>query len=710
MRSFNRVIELNTQQQWVTVESGITWRDLQQVIDKENLSVKIMQSYANFTVSGSLSVNVHGRYIGEGPLVRSVISLTLILADGTVVTVSPTEHSELFYGVIGGYGGLAVIAQATLKLVPNVKVERQTQTMALSQYANHFKQTIRDNPDVVFHNADIYPPNFNDVRSISWLQSDKALTQPQHLIAKGKQYPWQPNVANFVADYDIGKWARQHIIDPYLYDEEAVYWRNFEASYDVNELEPTDRQTETYALREYFVPVANFDSFSQKVADIFNSHQVNVINISVRHALPDPGTLLAWAPQEVFAFVVYYRQGSDLASQAHVNTWSKAMTDAVISEDGRYYLPYQLHATSAQFNQAYPRAEQYFALKETIDPSNRFTNALWQRHYPRNRELFATEKSHIANYSRHEGQTLLSIPQWYLTFDSLEYSNFIANSNSPSDFPFMASIEEYWRLYDQVLNLSDGQYLRNKQTLKMLKLRGITTTIEYMYKGAYENTIGRLTRWIANGERTIEDRIISSAYRAYSEHTLAQTSTHFDYATWLSMIWTEPQFNGDNFIRKLERKLLLSVEFGCKYLYALANTLFSDNNSADSEYHSYMTVRSNVDLTKNTIDGVSILVKKEHHYLIAMPRKNGFSERVSTLARAGITFVEISGNDSITLSFITNKHRAFSPSLGRFLFESNLASQPEAKRVVYQVPVTDLTKLLNQLDRNGHQVEHIYNY
>jgi len=31
-----------------------------------------MQSYANFTVGGSLSVNVHGRYVNQGPLILSV--------------------------------------------------------------------------------------------------------------------------------------------------------------------------------------------------------------------------------------------------------------------------------------------------------------------------------------------------------------------------------------------------------------------------------------------------------------------------------------------------------------------------------------------------------------------------------------------------------------------------------------------------------------
>ncbi|MDT3319162.1 hypothetical protein Q4Q52_05170 [Shewanella sp. SP1S2-4] len=45
-------------------------------------------------------------------------------------------------------------------------------------------------------------------------------------------------------------------------------------------------------------------------SDIFKTHEVNVLNVSIRQALPDTGSLLAWAREEVFAFVVYYRQGT----------------------------------------------------------------------------------------------------------------------------------------------------------------------------------------------------------------------------------------------------------------------------------------------------------------------------------------------------------------------------------------------------------------
>jgi len=381
MRAFNQVLTFDVIKKQVTVQSGITWRDLQEVIDAENLSVKIMQTYANFTVGGSLSVNVHGRYIGEGPIIRSVVSIKLIKANGDVVNASPSENSALFYGAIGGYGGIAVIAEVTLNLVDNVKVKRFTQNMELHDYKEYFVSNIRNDKAVVFHNADIYPPNFTDIRSVSWLKTDQTLTVEQRLIPKNKEYTWQPKVAEFVADSNFGKWMRQYIMEPLLYSFDAVQWRNYEASYDVNELEPSDRTAQTYALREYFVPVENFDSFAVKMAAIFNKYQANIINVSIRYSLPDSGSLLAWARTEVFAFVVYYRQGTNKAAQQEVKLWSQEVIDVVIEENGAYYLPYQLNATTPQFIKAYPRASEFFALKEKEDPTNRFINQLWSQHY-----------------------------------------------------------------------------------------------------------------------------------------------------------------------------------------------------------------------------------------------------------------------------------------------------------------------------------------
>ena len=182
----------------------------------------------------------------------------------------------------------------------------------------------------------------------------------------------------------FGKWRREFIIDPLLYLSKKIHWRNYEAGYDVLELEPHSRKKNTYVLQEYFVAVERFDWFTELMSAIFRRHNVNVINVSIRHALPDNGSLLAWARQEVFAFVVWYRQGTSEAEKAAVGVWTREMIDAVLSVGGSYYLPYQPHATSEQFHKAYPNAKKLFELKKKLDPEFKFRNVIWDTYYKLN--------------------------------------------------------------------------------------------------------------------------------------------------------------------------------------------------------------------------------------------------------------------------------------------------------------------------------------
>jgi FAD/FMN-containing dehydrogenase len=381
MRHFNRILEFSPEDKLITVQAGTRWRQIQEHIDPADRAVKIMQTYANFTVGGSLSVNVHGRYIGLGPLVLSVRSLEVVLADGSLVEASPTVNPEVFYGVIGGYGGVGVITEVTLELTDNVPVKRRNRTMPITEYREYFVDSVRLDPGAIFHNADIYPDGYRTVNAITYWETDEPVTVADRLIPADKSYRLNRFLFWLISEWPFGKAIRQHVVDPILFRGEPVSWRNHEASYSVADLEPASRARSTYVLQEYFVPIDRFDDFVPLMRDVFQRHDVNVVNVSIRHAGADPGTLLAWAPGEVFAFVVYYKQGTDAEARESVGVWTRELIDEVVSVGGAYYLPYQIHATQEQFLRAYPRAPEFFALKRRLDPTNKFRNKLWDAYY-----------------------------------------------------------------------------------------------------------------------------------------------------------------------------------------------------------------------------------------------------------------------------------------------------------------------------------------
>ena len=380
MRQFNRILDFSPADKAITVQAGARWRQIQEYIDPANLSVKIMQSYSNFTVGGSLSVNAHGRYVGLGPIILSVKSLKVVLADGTIVEASASNNADIFNGVIGGYGGLGVIVEATLELTDNVKIKRHTELMQVANYKQFFFDHVRNDSQAVFHNANIYPPEYTIVNSVTYSITNDPLTVPDRLSPTGQSYRLDRFGWWVVSEWPLGKAMRRRFFDPLYVDDGAVEWRNYEASYDTAELEPASRESSTYVLEEYFVPVDRFDDFIVRMREIFLRHNPNIINVSIRHAKQDPGTLLAWARTEVFAFVIYYKQGTSAAERNEVGNWTRELIDAALNLDGSYYLPYQLHATPEQFRRAYPRAAEFVALKRRLDPANKFRNELLDKY------------------------------------------------------------------------------------------------------------------------------------------------------------------------------------------------------------------------------------------------------------------------------------------------------------------------------------------
>ena len=716
MRSFNKVIDLDEEKKLLSVQAGITWRDIQDYIDPHNLSVKIMQTYANFTVGGSLSVNVHGRYIGEGPLIHSVQDIKLVLANGKVVTASRDENAELFFAAIGGYGGIGVIAEATLSLTDNTKIERSTTVMSIDKYHEHFFSNVRDNKQVVLHNDDIYPPNYEKVRDVTWHISDKELTNQDRLIATDTEYKWGPKFAEFVSNYKIGKSVREYILEPVYYSFDRVVWRNWEASYDIRELEPKQRNKKTYVLREYFVPVDKFDEFVPKMREIFQQHEANIINVSIRHAKADTETLLSWARKEVFAFVVYYQQGTDQTAKDHVKAWSTDMIDAVIAVGGTYYLPYQIFATPEQFNTAYPNAEKYFSVKKSVDPEYRFRNQLWKQHYPDEaKNLQVNNPIHektlvLKNYYRGEEQTFLTIPEWYLVFNPVEYADYLEQNNNPSDFPFLASINEYWTLYDRAVALSKDTYAENSEYMTVLRVIGISTTIEYMWKAFYENTIGRLSRWTSGGQDTEEDKLIAQAQRAYSELIFDKAWYEFDFAHWIGRIWKDTSFFGDNFFRKLERKLFFTLEFGFKTGYAKLIKLGVQTAYEQGDGLIYMTAKHANTNDPFLTESAQIIAKQDDTFLLSVPRWGEFSKTVPVLAEYGYDFEDISGNHVITATLVQETKQKFKSSYAKKLFSSKLVSDSSKTRIAVVTKVKDLKEFLLEMAQGGQRIEHIYDY
>ena len=382
MRELNALVWLRPEQRAVRVEAGMRWRDLQDLLDPLGLAVKIMQSYSNFSIGGSVSVNCHGRYVGLGPVGHSVRALQLVTADGQLLELGPQSRPELFAAAIGGYGAVGVVTEVELDVVPNIRIERRVKPVALEDYVAHFRRAVQADATAVLHNADLLPPRFDAPVCATWhrVSDDTPLTEPARLTPRGQSYALAQNAIFVMTELPGGSRLREKVVHPLLMRPPAVKWLNHEASLDAAELEPRTRAVSTYVLQEYFIPERGFLGFARGMARLLERRRVEALNVSIRHSPADRVSTLAWAREEVFSFVLYYKQRTSLRAREQVGDWTRELIELALQHEGRYYLPYQLHARPDQFARAYPEADGLRRVKRAIDPAGKFSNELWRRY------------------------------------------------------------------------------------------------------------------------------------------------------------------------------------------------------------------------------------------------------------------------------------------------------------------------------------------
>jgi FAD/FMN-containing dehydrogenase len=102
------------------VDAGVRWASVIKALDPIGFSPTVMQSNNDFGVASTFSVNAHGWPVPHGPFGSTVRSLRMVVADGSLVTCSRTENTELFAHAMGGYGLFGVIVDLDVDMTPNL--------------------------------------------------------------------------------------------------------------------------------------------------------------------------------------------------------------------------------------------------------------------------------------------------------------------------------------------------------------------------------------------------------------------------------------------------------------------------------------------------------------------------------------------------------------------------------------------------------------
>jgi hypothetical protein len=105
----------------------------------------------------------------------------------------------------------------TLDVAENTRVRRDDEKLAVASYLDYFRKQVRDDSTVVFHNADIYPPAYENVHAVSYRKTTLPVTIPDRMLP-ADQHAWSHRTAyEMITDWPKGKWMREHLIDPVIF-------------------------------------------------------------------------------------------------------------------------------------------------------------------------------------------------------------------------------------------------------------------------------------------------------------------------------------------------------------------------------------------------------------------------------------------------------------------------------------------------------------
>ena len=305
-----------------------------------------------------------------------------------------------------------------------------------------------------------------------------------------------------------------------------------------------------------------------------------------------------------------------------------------------------------------------------------------------------------------------SYPEWYIVWSYEERAQYLPK-NLPSGFPYFASIGQYWRSYCFICGLTQSRHQFNFGDHLSSFVLGGSFALEYSIRGAYEQTIGRLSEWTSSHELVEEDAYAARVAREYADFVYIRPFYEFRFAHTLKQLWKETPLWGKHPIRKWERKFILSVDYGLEAIYAeilekashltygveSADTYTWIEHAPESLFHEFPHIKNVKQLAPQS-------------FVVIIPRYQEFTDLAPKLAERDVHFVQIAGNDEIMLTVVVPKNWNYDFPAGEanLLFTQKVLTQPGVKRIALECPVPSLNAVLHHFICDGIKIEHIYDY
>lgn len=308
---------------------------------------------------------------------------------------------------------------------------------------------------------------------------------------------------------------------------------------------------------------------------------------------------------------------------------------------------------------------------------------------------------------RDEINSYLTYPEWSIVH-AYEDLAAVTRQRSESSYDYLGAITRYWTSLCSIYELASARGTISPDYRVMLHVIGLSFAGEMGVKGLYEKTIGRLSVLIRGSTRTPEDEFalrLADEYAAF----LRQTPWYeFPFGARLAQFWRETPLWGGNVVRKLERRIALTLEWGSKAVYARLIGAGAAASPAPLRIRSVVTGLTDNDVTADP--RIRIVERRGLDVIIETDRYRTFTEVLQGIAARGRDLREIAGNKHILITAFAPLEMTVVPDGTTLLFNVAVAARPQHQRLALDVKVRDLARLLRDAPKLGLELEHVYDY
>ncbi|KIM29190.1 hypothetical protein M408DRAFT_15946 [Serendipita vermifera MAFF 305830] len=124
----NKLRVVDPEKQFVVCDGGIKLEDLERELATHQLALRNLGSISMQAMGGVITTATHGTGIEFKVLGDDVLSLSLLLADGTLVYCSRRENEELFKATLCGMGSTGLVISVQIRVEPAFRLRESQET------------------------------------------------------------------------------------------------------------------------------------------------------------------------------------------------------------------------------------------------------------------------------------------------------------------------------------------------------------------------------------------------------------------------------------------------------------------------------------------------------------------------------------------------------------------------------------------------------